>query len=104
MFAVETQRIAVLRADAGRRGGGGHVLLRDGLHDGAAVAVQQSAKQSFWGHEQNELERKYHHVDDEEQPPDCGDRGKSAGNELLLLLSLLITINATQHRQYRMDI
>lgn len=77
MDTAEGKRIAVLGADAGRRG----VLLRGGGRLASAPAtVQQSAQQSFWRHEQNEPEREHYHVDDEKQPSDSGDRGKSAGN------------------------
>lgn len=79
--AVKTQRIAVFRADAGRRGhdDGDDVLLRGGRVCDASVAVQQSAQQPVRGHEQDQLERQHNHADDEEQSPDRGDRGACAG-------------------------
>jgi len=80
---AEDQRIAIFRSDAGRCGVGGGVLLRCGeryFRAAATAIVQQSAQQSFWRHEQNEPEREHYHADDEKQPSDRGDRGKSAGN------------------------
>lgn len=96
--AAEGERVAVFRADAGRRDGRGGVLLR--RLDAAAAVVQQSAQQPFRRHEQDEPERQHYHVDDEKQPSDSGDRGESAG-KLIARDAMIIIIRYAVRKQWR---